>query len=131
MSLRDWIRNFFTPKFRGIVFELPEELKQLPEKVDPETMAALSVHPGFRNLLYKLKVNKAVLESRLRTEAHKDLAEVLRLQAHIQAVRWLERQMLEGIKAPIKAKEVDVVDELQKAYEHSFQIVEAVGTEKI
>jgi hypothetical protein len=117
----------FLRRFRVVTYELPQNLTEPPEKVSRESMASLIEHPAFQNLLYRMKVQRAVFEQALEKSSHKELADVYRLQAHIQATKWLEKESLSAVKAPLKAKPVEVVDELQRALDHAHTIIEEVG----
>lgn len=65
-------------------------------ELDKETQAAiasLAGNPGFEALMEKLKLQRAMLESRLRTDHFKRLEDVFSLQAGIFWLDWLRRQV--------------------------------------
>lgn len=127
MNLLDWIKSLWTRRVRIAVYEVPSDLVDMPEKVSADVMLGLSQHPGFRHLLWKLKVMGSQLERELRQGVPQDLPEVERLKAHIKAVRWLEKEMFAAVMKPVVPKMQDPDAEMKRVLAHAKEIIEEVG----
>lgn len=58
-----------------------------------DSLVSLQAHPGFQYLLAKLKLEKAVLETKLKRARHKDMRDVEFIQSGIFWAEWLEMQV--------------------------------------
>jgi hypothetical protein len=74
------------------VVELEKPAPRLTSE-DASNIASLANHPGFHALLGRLKAQKGVLEAALRTQRHESLNEVYSLQAGINWINWLDKQV--------------------------------------
>lgn len=70
---------------KGLVLELDEDTSSL--------IAGLETNPGFQWLVNRLKLQRSVLETRLKTQKHETLRDVDYLQLGIQWCNWLENEV--------------------------------------
>lgn len=90
--MRIFGREFFKKKPEWNVIEVPAPV--LAEQVeDDEAIRTLALHPGFRSLVRRLALQKAVIQTKLLKVHHKDLREVDNLQAGIFWLEYLDTEV--------------------------------------
>lgn len=88
-------------------------------------LASLAHHPGFRYLLSKLRLQKSLLEGKLKSERHQSLKDVEFLQSGIMWTAWLQGQLdnavgVENNSSPPRitmAEELEAFQEIQSQFE--------------
>lgn len=83
----EFLKKLFTPKETVLV--VPMELKSAL-KDDEDTIRTLLDHPGFLMLINRLKIQKSLLDAKLRLSHHSDLREVDSLQSGMYWLGYLE-----------------------------------------
>jgi hypothetical protein len=100
-----------------MVLELEKEVPVYDmDKETQDSIRALAGNTGFEALMRKLRVQRAMLESRLHTEHFKRLEDVFSLQAGIFWLKWLRRQVdmetnrvePEPVRRPFEVEESDL-----------------------
>lgn len=109
-----------------IVIRLQQRIVSDPS--DNVAIASLETHPGFWALMNRLRVQKAILESRLYSKRAKDIREVDFLQSGISWLEYIEnvcsRATNTEVEAVIEPAQYDVKAEFDKI--NSF--IERVGS---
>lgn len=103
--------------------------KRIPP-LDETTRAAvtsLDSHPGFQYLIAKLRIERAIIESRLRSERHTDLASVAYLQAGVKYSRWLEDEVSRELQVKPRSAPSPLTLEEQAIYNAALATYEEVG----
>jgi len=113
--------------YQTVEIEAPASLPGLHDPETPQAVAALNAHPGFMFLMAKLKMQRSLIESKLKHERHHDIREVDNLQSGIFWTRWLEDQVNNAVFSLSKPKPrlVDPSDE--EIFEKARKAVEVVG----
>lgn len=118
-----WFKNTVITRFKVIEIEKP--LPRLTEE-DGRNISSLANHPGFHALLGRLKVQKGVLETMLKTGKHESLAEVSSLQAGIAWINWLDKQVqLQAGKQPLEPR--DALELEDREFRRMAEALEFVG----
>ena len=121
-------KTVFTEKIKIVEVEKPRNLAQLDQE-GKKSVRTLSGHPGFLYLLEKLKIQRALLEAKLKNDHHADLREVELLQSGIFWSRWLEDQLHKEVyeAIPHRAPVDPTPDELTflKQVQNDIQLIGA------
>ena len=83
-----WLKR--APEVEYRVVEVEKGPTSLGSSAD---IASLAEHPGMHALMARLRVQRSMLDSALRSNRHDSLADVAKLQAGIQWIAWIERQV--------------------------------------
>lgn len=107
----------------GVAADLDEEsVKAIP---------ALEHNPGFKAVCAKLKLQRAILQSKLDNTHHKDIREVDFLQSGLYWTKWLETFLKSeiGRQELIYAKPRSAFDIEEREFERMSASLEVVGRE--
>lgn len=113
--------SWFDKSDRGVVAWRVVELhdKPLPVIEDEEAIRRLKDDPGFKMLMNRLRVQKAVVDTALRKGKHDDIRQVDNLQQATFWMEWLEDQVN---KAVAKKKEVHYAEPTPSQAEQFDQV---------
>lgn len=82
-----------------VIVEVPKPVTRLEDTEELRTaVLSLQHHPGFQHLLQKLKLQRHLLETRLKEDRHDNLKNVEFLQSGLHWVGWLEAQLNKEVK---------------------------------
>jgi|SRR5690242_15366887 len=90
-----------------------------------ETVATLSAHPGFVALLDRLKLQSSFLKSKLVGAEHKEMKDVIFLQAGIYWSDWLQQQIATATKRVVQTYK-DATQEDEEAIKELSGLIERV-----
>lgn len=118
-------------KGKAIKYQILEVEKPAPRlsREDSINIASLAEHPGFHALLNKLRIQKAILETALRTKQHTSLQEVGSLQAGINWINWLDKQVLQSAGRQEESKPRDAFELEVKELERMAAALDIIGRE--
>jgi hypothetical protein len=91
---KKYLIKWLTPKEGDFAWEI-EFIKE-GEKAIP----SLQHHIGFNSLMGKLELRKQEYREKLESNPHKSLEDVYRLQAFIQDMNWIHREVRKELKKP-------------------------------
>lgn len=104
-----------------VIYKIVEVEKPKPVIEDNEeilkSVASLATHPGFEYLNNKLKLQRALLKSRIDSDRHAELKDVEFIQSGIFWCSWLDtqvRQALYTVSRPKLVATLPVEEELFK-----------------
>lgn len=92
------------------------------------TIVTLQHHPGFQRLMGKLKLERSVLETKLKNARHDSLRDVEFIQSGIFWASWLERQVEKEVSAKARPTPQPAYDEEAEAFKRASALVEEVGS---
>lgn len=120
-----WLKSKLETKYK--VIELEKPAPKLTRE-DASNIASLANHPGFHALLGRLRIQRSLLETTLRQARHESLNEVYSLQAGINWITWLDKQVQQfaGRKEPV-AREAFELEEAE--FRRMAEALEFVGKE--
>lgn len=99
--------------------------------IDPDAAASvrtLSGHPGFTYLLAKLKLQRSLLETKLKSSKHREMRDVEFLQSGIFWSKWLEDQINQEVYITPSAPQKPVGEDEAAIFERVRAAIETVGT---
>jgi hypothetical protein len=113
--LKKLFKLFEKPEIRFIEIEAPRPTAL--SKDLHESLGTLAGHPAFNYLVAKLKVQRSLLETKLKNDRHATLKDVEFLQSGIYWSRWLEDQIQTAVhKAPQASTSTALTEEELSAF---------------
>ena len=106
-----------------------EKLRGLPD-MTPDLRASLSTlqhNPAFMYLIQRLRHERAVVEEKLKSANHTDLAAVKGLQAGIYWIGWLENEVSSITKTARPTPAVMEADDVLEAFRKAQAGIEVLG----
>lgn len=94
---------------------------------EQRAIVSLAGHPGLDALMRKLKLQRSLLESQLRSKRHSDIRQVDNLQSGIFWTNWLERQVREQVSKKETQPPRDALDLEKSEFERVATALELVG----
>lgn len=110
------------------IVEVPQPKPQPPDPEAAKSMLTLAEHPGFLYLVNKLKLQRHLLESKLKNDRHAKLGDVEFLQSGIFWTNWLEQQVNEQVyqaRAPKAVPATNYEEELFRKVQDQLEVVGA------
>lgn len=117
--------KFFQPVVKIVEVEKPRTFSALEGAELREALRALNAHPGFRYLVDRLRLQRAVLDGRLK-QPISELTQVTWLQQGIFWTGWLEAEVSRLTEAPPPVQQTPYEAELE-AFERINAQIERVG----
>lgn len=122
-----WLLSLFQKQILIVEVEKPRPSQELSQSAQ-ESLQTLGSHPAFQYLLAKLKLQRSMLETKLRNERHASLTEVEFIQSGIFWSRWLEDQVSKAVfKVPQLPTTVPISDEELNAFKQLQASISSVG----
>ena len=110
-----------TPRWTIVEVEKPVPIT---DHSDDAAMASLQDHPGVTALLNRLRLQRAVLETRLLATQHKDLNDVYLLQSRISGLGFAELEIRNATKnlevrrqRPASIQEIEQFEKIRSSIE--------------
>lgn len=100
--------------------------KPRPWVEDEESIAALSVHPGFTALMNKFATQKAMLETALKRTKHVDIRAVDNIQAGITWIEYLSNEVNRLVYKKSQVPYVVATENETAEYEKIRALIESV-----
>jgi hypothetical protein len=132
--MKEWIKNLFRKLFPVHVevayYVVEVEKPRMDEALTEELKASvltLAGHPGFQYLVGKLKAQRSVLETQLKTARHDDIRTVELLQSGIFWAGWLQTQVEKMTLRVQKPVTRPATPEEQVAYNEARDLISLVG----
>ncbi len=126
----EWLKRLFQPK---VVYKIVEVKAPRPSyRWDENTVQAvttLTSHSGFVDLVDRLAISKAQLESKNNTQWKKDLREADFIQAGIFWCGWLQEQIDKATYKGSQRKSIDPFEEELAAFKELDSRIERVCEE--
>lgn len=113
-------------KYQVIEIEKPRPNVRV-DKESRQMVTSLAAHPGFQILLDRLKEQRSLLESKLKSERHTKLEDVEFLQSGIFWTNWLESQLNREVYMQERPQPKPATPEEQSLLERLQADIELVG----
>jgi hypothetical protein len=104
------------------------EFKERVSEGDENAIPALMNHPGFLALMHKLYLQRAFLETRLKTTRHKDIRDVDILLTGLAWLGYLESQVASATNSKRVQVSREATGQEEEGFSRILSFIESIGT---